>query len=142
MKRFLTVLMIAVLLAVSMATVTTACASEEIVKLVYATPFQAVAPRETQDVIDAINEITRAEIGVEIEPQFINLSDYNAQTNLMISGGEQVDVYLSNASLITDAVQGKILPLTEEFIMEHAPGAFEAIGKDYMQAAFINGAYY
>ena len=83
MKRFLTVLMIAVLLAVSMTTVTTACASEEIVKLVYATPFQAVAPRETQDVIDAINEITRAEIGVEIEPQFINLSDYNAQTNLM-----------------------------------------------------------
>ena len=142
MKRLLTVLMIAVLLAVSMATVTTAYASEEIVKLVYATPFQAVAPRETQDVIDAINEITRAEIGVEIEPQFINLSDYNAQTNLMISGGEQVDVYLSNASLITDAVQGKILPLTEEFIMEHAPGAFEAIGKDYMQAAFINGAYY
>ena len=35
MKRFLTVLMIAVLLAVSMATVTTAYASEEIVKLVH-----------------------------------------------------------------------------------------------------------
>ena len=130
MKKWMAFLLVSTLLLSCVAPLMTASADDEIVTLVYATPFQAVAPRETQDVIDAINEITRAEIGVVIEPQFINLSDYNAQTNLMISGGEQVDVYLSNASLITDAVQGKIMPLTEEMIMTYAPGAFEAITAD------------
>lgn len=121
--------------------VASASAQESYVKIRYAVPFLTITPIDQDVVLEKINEITRERIGAEIEPVFINASDYQQQMNLMISSGEVVDVY-TTYWLTTDIVQGKIQGVTREQIEENAPGAFEAISEDVMNSTKLQGLYY
>lgn len=66
---------------------------KEITKVVYAYLSFNTIPEDLSKVEEAINQITRDKIGVEVELMPLAISNYTQQINLAMQGGEQIDVF-------------------------------------------------
>jgi putative aldouronate transport system substrate-binding protein len=89
----------------------------------------------------AINEYLR-EKNLEVELLANNFSAFQNQVNLMISGGEKLDLveYLGN-TFSNDVAQGKYLPL-DDLLKTRGAGVVSALGEDYLMAGTIEGRVY
>ena len=70
----------------------TAASDGKITHLVMAFPTFTGAPTDTAKVQDAMNEILRKKIGVEVELQISDLASYKQNMTLALSSGEQIDI--------------------------------------------------
>lgn len=115
---------------------------EEIVTLKLVT---RVGSFQDQDMVqEAINEITREKIGVEIELGFIGLGEYDQNVKTMMAGGEDIDiVFTSNfANDYYSAVsQGAFLPL-DDLLKEYAPQSYANIPEKFWDAVRVDGKIY
>jgi putative aldouronate transport system substrate-binding protein len=89
----------------------------------------------------AIKEYLK-EKNLEVELLANNISAYQDQVNLMISGGEKLDLveYLGS-TFSNDVAQGKYLPLND-LLKTHGAGAASALGGEYLKAGTIDGKVY
>lgn len=89
----------------------------------------------------AINEYLK-EKGLEVELLANNFSAFQNQVNLMISGGEKLDLaeYLGG-TFSNDVAQGKYLPLND-LLKTHGAGVVSALGPEYLKAGTIEGKVY
>jgi ABC-type glycerol-3-phosphate transport system substrate-binding protein len=112
-------------------------------KVVYAyATFNNVPSRETlASVEEAINQITRAKIGVEVELQPIVIWDYSSQVSLALQGGEKIDVFQSLGDFNTAVSSGMALDITD-MIDSDAPESKELIGMDWLAATSKAGRVY
>ena len=101
----------------------------------YATPDLAVVEA-------AINELTMAEINVEVKLMPFELGQYNDQINLMISSGEKLDAMVSffygSTEFTSMASQNQLEPL-DELLEEYGQGIVETLPEVYLQTTNING---
>ena len=69
--------------------------NEEYTKIVYAFKSFNNIPEDLSDVNEAISEITREKINVEVTLQPYSIADYPSKIPLALQGGEKVDIYQS-----------------------------------------------
>lgn len=91
-----------------------------------------------------ISEITREKYGVNVELEVIDDASYKQQMQLMLSSGEQVDIF--NAvylGLSTCANNGYVLDLEENNLIEtYGKGIIEVMKKEYLDACRVDGTLY
>lgn len=116
----------------------------EIKHLIMAFPTWTGAPADTQMVQDAINEITREKLGIEVELQIYDAGSYRQSLTLALSGGEQIDILSCMlAGYSTLANQGYLLDLNENDLLNtYGQGVIEAMGQEYIDATKYNGYQY
>ena len=96
-------------------------------------------------VAEAISEITRESIGVEVEIQMSDFASYRQNITLALSGGEQLDLVFTGILGYTNtALQGYLLDLNEDDLLEtYGQGVIEAVGgMDNINAAKVDGIVY
>ena len=61
-------------------------------KIIVSFPTWTGAPADTEKVQEAINDITRDKIGVEVELSITDFGSFNQNTTLALSANEEIDV--------------------------------------------------
>ena len=112
-------------------------------KVVYAyATFNNIPSNETLATVEeAINQITREKIGVEVQLKPIVIWDYSSQVSLALQGGEKVDVFQSLGDFNTAISSGMALDITD-MIDQYAPESKELIGMDWLAATSKAGRIY
>lgn len=90
------------------------------------------------DVINAYLEEQGKDVRVDLH--MYDAASYNDQMNLMISSGEEVDLFLPLAGVSTTSAKGQICDLTD-IAEANCPGALE-LTKDWLKAATVDGHLY
>lgn len=112
-------------------------------KVVYAyATFNNVPSNETLDTVEeAINQITREKIGVEVELMPIAIWDYSSQVSIALQAGEKIDLFQSLGDFNTAVSSGMALDITD-MIDSYAVGSKELIGEDWLAATSKAGRIY
>ncbi|MFB5678863.1 ABC transporter substrate-binding protein [Paenibacillus terreus] len=111
-------------------------------KLTLAIPVYGAVPKDMEEVQAEINKITQAEINTTITILPISVGAWSQQLNLMISGGEKLDLFFTfGQSYGTDVAQGRLAAL-DEVLEKYGQGVVEAVGERNLEAARINGSLY
>ena len=106
--------------------------------------FNNIPTEEDLDVVEEeINKITREKIGVEVELMPIASSAYGQQVSLAMQGGEQLDLFHtgSGLELSTCLANHQLYDITD-IVKEHAAGAIDAVGEDFMKTEVVGGKVY
>ncbi|MCD7815051.1 MAG: extracellular solute-binding protein [Lachnospiraceae bacterium] len=90
---------------------------------------------------DAINEISRAEIGVEVNWTVLDIGQWFEQYNLILSGSETVDLLVNMGGITTGVNQMAFLEL-EDLYAEYGQGIAEYLDEDFLQAGYADGHLY
>lgn len=116
----------------------------EVTKLVMTFATWTGAPADTQAVQDAMNEITRDSIGIEVELQITDFASYNQSMTLALSGGEQIDIASTMGFAYGNAVtQGYLMDLEENDLLNtYGSGIVETMGQDNIDACRVSGVLY
>lgn len=123
---------------------TTNAGTGEITHLVMAFPTWTGAPVDTAKVQDAINEITRAKLGIEVEFQIFDAASYKQSMTLALTGGEQIDImntiFMDYPGLVQ---QGYLMDLeSDNLITTDGSGIIDAVGQQYIDACRVGGKLY
>ena len=117
-------------------------ADEEIVKLKLVTRCGSFEDQEM--VQEAMNEILREKIGVEIELGFIGLGEYDQNVKTMMAGGDDIDiVFTSNFAndYYSAVAQGAFMPL-DDLLAEYAPQSYANVPEKFWDAVRVDGKIY
>lgn len=145
MKRKTLAVLLAASMMASMCTGSVIVHAEDDVQKVVMSFFTWTgAPADTQAVQDAMNEITRDSIGIEVELQISDFASYQQNMTLALSGGEQIDIMANlSATYSNFAQQGYFMDLEEDDVMAtYGQGIIEAVGQDNVDACRIGGVLY
>ncbi len=115
----------------------------EYTKIVYAYWMADKIPGEEarQSVEEAINEITREEIGVEVELMPIEAGERAQKINLALASGEQMDIYNTVGDLNTYIANNQAYDITD-LVHEHAQGAVDQVSETFLQTTSKDGKIY
>lgn len=101
-------------------------------------------PPGLQEVEDAINEITEAEIDTHVNLEMLEMGNYIQQLSLKLSSSEQVDLVMSfpGGSVTFNAMQtqGQLMDITQ-LLAEYGQPVLDTVGQ-YIKATTINGKIY
>ena len=87
-----------------------------------------------------LNKYLETNYGVDIELHPLDMFQYTDQINLVLSSGDQVDIFMPMAGLSTYVSKGQILPM-DEYQDELQP-AMDLMGEDFMKSSYLNGKLY
>ncbi len=90
---------------------------------------------------DAINEISREEIGVEVNLTMLDVSQWVEQQSLLMSGSEPIDLLYSSGSIATGVSQGTWMEL-DDLYEEYGQGIAQELDQEFLEASRINGHIY
>ncbi|GHV70671.1 ABC transporter substrate-binding protein [Spirochaetia bacterium] len=94
-------------------------------------------------VTEELNKIARAKAGVEIALMPIDWSAWDQQINLMISGGEKLDLLpVLGENYATTIGQGKLAPMEQYLTGTAGKAMTDVIGPVYMAASLVDGHTY
>ncbi|ASA19761.1 ABC transporter substrate-binding protein [Paenibacillus donghaensis] len=153
MKKRKASLILLLSLVLSMTSVLTACQSgddsgnkataskDKPVSLVLTLPTFSTVPKDIAKVQEAMNEISRKEIGVEVQLQIIDSAAYNQQMILMLASGENLDI-MSGLFTYSSAYQKGQLTELDDLLQQHGKGIIDTLGEEYINAIRINGVLY
>jgi len=113
-------------------------------KVVNFTYYVWTPQAETSRINDALNEIFREELCLEIDLQLIAASDFRQNVPLMLNSGEKIDWFASNGIGYTSAINnGFCLDLEEDdLIYTYGPHVMEYFLEEYVDAARVGGILY
>ncbi len=95
---------------------------------------------DIETVMEAVNEITIPEIGVEVEFKPYEFGQWFQQYSLFLSGTEDVDILANYGGYLNAVSQGAAYDLTD-LIQEYGQDIIEMEG-DYLKSGEINGTQY
>jgi len=104
-----------------------------------------VGPMDTQrQVVEAMNELTREKLNLEIDLQIMDSASYQQQMTLMLAGGEQVDLFNTISVGYTTAINnGYVLNLEENDLLNtYGQGIIETMGETMVDACRFDGVLY
>lgn len=88
-----------------------------------------------QALADAVNELTREELNMEVELQALTQGTYHQQIPMMLAAGEPMDIFISRASEVGTFIESQyILDCTP--YLDQMGNATAALGED-LQACYI-----
>ena len=107
----------------------------------YAT-FNNIPSEEDLDTVEeAINEITREKINVEVTLMPIAIADYPSKVSLALQGGEKIDVYQSLGDFNNYVSTDMAYDITE-LLNEAGSGIVETVGEEWLNACAKDGSIY
>lgn len=90
---------------------------------------------------EEINKITRKKLGVEVDFKIIG-DDYNNTVELMLTGGEQVDILCASNTLFMKMYINRQLCDLEDLLEKYGQDIIDAVGMDYIDCCRIGGVLY
>ncbi len=112
------------------------------IKMVYM-PLGSM-PKGLQEVEDAINEITEAEINTHVDIDMIESGSYDQQIGLMMSSGEKLDLMLTlpigSSSYNNMANQKQFMDISS-LLSEYGQGVLDTVG-NLIEATTVDGKIY
>lgn len=117
--------------------------SPEYEKIVYSyATFNNIPDAETLDTIEeAINEISREKIGVEVELLPIGIAEYSSNISLAMQGGDQIDIFQTLGNLNNNIASGMTLDITE-LAEKYAKETKDVVGDDFLSTTMQDGKLY
>jgi putative aldouronate transport system substrate-binding protein len=119
------------------------------VEIVYMFPsLSGVVPPDLQLVNDEINKISIAKINVKVKMQTIANANYAQQINLMITGNEKLDAFLTmpggSTHITTTAANKQLTDLTElaPKVAQDMLDTIAAVSPAFINGAKVNGKLY
>jgi len=112
--------------------------------LTMAVPIFGAIPPDVQVVQDELNKLTQAKINTTVTILPISIGAWGQQMNLMMSGGEKLDVAFSMGAggmYQSAAATGKLYPL-DDLLEKYGQGIVEQVGQEYVEGARYNGKLY
>lgn len=116
-------------------------ATEEPVELVISF-WSSIEPADLDEVFAKLSEYTEEKIGVTVKPFTVNMANYPQQTNLMLSGGEQIDLMCMYYEWFQSMYSKGHLKQLDDLVESDGQGIVEAIGWDFLDAGRIGGGLY
>ena len=116
-------------------------AAGEIEEITYAFATFVSVPSDIQSVEDAINEITEDEIGVHVNLLILDPSNYSQQIALMISSGQDLDIFHTLGDLSSYVASNQVMPL-DDLIAEYGSDITSIEPEFFLDAGKINGTTY
>lgn len=113
----------------------------EQVTFAYATMNNVPTEANVDTVEEAINEITREKIGVEVTLKPIALADYSQSISLSLQAGEKIDIFQSIYDFTNCVSTGMAMDITD-LSQEYAPETVQLIGADWLKATSYEGKIY
>lgn len=105
--------------------------------------FSGAKLEDMRLVQEELNKIAREKVGVEITLQPIDWSAWDQQINLMISGGEKLDMIPVLGENYAGTIgQGKLMPMDEYMNSAAARAMAQAVGDTYLIASKADGKLY
>ena len=104
----------------------------------------AGSPKDIQKVSAAISQYTEKKLGLDVKLQILDAATYKQQMTLMLSSGEQVDLFNATMMGYTSCVSnGYTLDLEKDkLISTYGPDIVNAVGKKYVDDCRVNGILY
>lgn len=101
-------------------------------------------PAGTDRIQEKINERIRDTLGLEVELLVMDSAAYTQNARLMLSSGEQIDIWNSCPLGYTACVNdGYCLDLEEDdLIQTYGQGILDTVNADYVQACRVSGTLY
>ncbi|MDL2233816.1 ABC transporter substrate-binding protein [Ruminococcaceae bacterium OttesenSCG-928-L11] len=95
------------------------------------------------DVSAEVSKISKEKINVELNITLINQGSYKDQLNLMLSSGEDLDIFLAGLAspLATYVNNGQIIPL-DDLMAQYGSSIYEALPIEYIEAGRVSGELY
>lgn len=92
----------------------------------------------------AMSEYTEEKYGLDVELQIIDSAAYSDDMKLMLSSGEQVDLFSTCGVGYSTAVNNEyVLDLEEDDLLQnYGQGILEAVRSDYLDACRVGGVLY
>lgn len=97
---------------------------------------------QAKKVSEALSKITREKLNCDVDITFVGFGSYTTQLNLMLSSGEQLDLFspfVLGAGSLANA--GQILPM-DDLLATYGKDTLNAISEEDWQCAKINGEIY
>ena len=118
--------------------------SGEYEKVVFAFYNWTGRPAGTDRIQEKINERIRDTLGLEVELLVMDSAAYTQNARLMLSSGEQIDIWNSCPLGYTACVNdGYCLDLEEDdLIQTYGQGILDTLNADYVQACRVSGTLY
>lgn len=112
----------------------------DVTQLVVAVPYSGVPEKDMKLMEEKVNAILREKIQMEVK--FVWSSHYKNMVNLMLAGGEQLDIMLASGNLFMESyINGYLLPL-EQLLETGGQGILAETGEDAVRSCEINGRIY
>jgi putative aldouronate transport system substrate-binding protein len=105
--------------------------------------FSGARLTDMAEVQEALNKIAREKVGVEITLLPIDWSAWDQQINLMISGGEKLDLIpVLGENYAVTIGQGKLMPMDDYMKSTAAQAMTRIVGDTYLNASKTEGKIY
>lgn len=106
--------------------------TEEYTKVVYSYWTMDPIPSEEarKSVEEAINEITREKIGVEVELMPLAASEQAQKVSLAMASGEQLDIFNTVGDLNTYITNNQVYDITD-LVHQYAQGAVDQVSEEF-----------
>lgn len=116
---------------------------KEYTKIVYSYWTMDRIPDEEArvSVENAINEITRDKIGVEVELMPLAASEQAQKVSLAMASGEQIDIFNTVGDLNTYIANNQTYDITD-LVQECAKGAVEQVSEEFLKTTAKDGRIY
>ena len=113
--------------------------SGEMETIVFATPLSKTV--DMTQIEEELNKITEEKINVHVKIEGISMANYSNQIGLMMSGGEQLDVFgwIGNYSALLSKNQ---LMAIDDLLDEYGAGTKEVLGEEFLKATTSGGHIY
>lgn len=98
------------------------------------------APKNLDELTDAINKISEEEIGVKVKFNYIGWGDSEQKMSVMVTAGDEFDLAFANNYTI-NAQKGAYADLTD-LVKEHAKEFFDSLDPIYYDGNVIDGKLY
>ena len=117
--------------------------NEDYTKIVYSYWTMDRIPDEDArvSVENAINEITREKIGVEVELMPLAASEQAQKVSLAMASGEQIDIFNTVGELNTYISNNQVYDITD-LLPDHAQGAVEQVSEEFLKTTSKDGRIY
>ena len=116
----------------------------EEVHLVYVLPYTASSMDGAEDMVEALNEITKEKINATVEIEWIPLGEYTDKMNMKFAAGEEFDLCFTGLwnPYQNGVTQGAYAELTEDLLNTYAPEYTAQLNPEAWEAVTLNGKIY
>jgi len=110
-------------------------------EITWAFPTIGPVPTDKQLIEDEINKITIKEINVKVKLQLISIGNWFQQSNLMITGGEKLDIMPTLGNYSQLGSQKQLIDITD-VLNKYGQEIKTAVGDNFLKGTTINGKIY
>lgn len=93
-------------------------------------------------VLEKVNELTMEELNMKLEIDVIPGSSWSQQINLILSSGEELDIFPAfSTPLATYVANGQALAM-DDLIKQYGTDIGPAVGEEYLKCGMVSGSLY